>query len=221
MPPSTDSPISNRYASLDINLTHPIRTTQLALAYFLSTKSKNHTKPFPKAIIHISSVAGQLTPVAAPIYNVTKHGISAFVRSLAPLDKQLGVRVTAVAPGVIKTPLWTDNPDKLRLITKEDQWVTPEFVAEVMASLVEQPVVEVDAGGMESAQPTRTGDARERTRKVPVEGGMILEVAKSKVRVVEQFNDPGPSGEGNTVGNRSIADDEIFEALGSGKWGVV
>ena len=55
---------------------------------------------------------------------------------------------------------------------------------------------------------------------MPVEGGMILEVAKAKVRVVEQFNDPGPSGEGNTIGNLDIADDEIFEALGSGKWGV-
>ena len=61
------------------------------------------------------------------------------------------MRVTAVAPGVIKTPLWTENPDKLRLVAKEDQWVTPEFVAEVMRSLIEQEIVEVDAGGMGSA----------------------------------------------------------------------
>lgn len=48
---------------------------------------------------------------------------------------------------------------------------------------------------------------------------MILEVAKGKVRVVEQFNDPGPSGEGNTVGNIGVAFEEIFERLERGGWG--
>lgn len=142
------------------------------------------------------------------------------MRSLAPLDKRLGVRVTAVAPGVIKTPLWTEHPEKLQLIAKEDEWVTPEFVAEVMASLVEQEVVEVDAGSMGSASGLSTGGAKEGTKKVAVEGGMILEVAKGKTRLVEQFNDPGPSGEGNTAGNMNIAEEEIFGRLGSGKWGV-
>ena len=142
------------------------------------------------------------------------------MRSLAPLDKRLGVRVTAVAPGVIKTPLWTEHPEKLKLISKGDEWVTPEFVAEVMTSLVEHEVVEVDAGGMGTASRLSTGDSREGTKKVVVEGGMILEVAKGKIRVVEQFNDPGPSGEGNTVGNMSVAEEEIFGRLGSGGWGV-
>ena len=142
------------------------------------------------------------------------------MRSLAPLDKRLGVRVTAVAPGVIKTPLWTEHPEKLKLIAKEDKWVTPEFVAEVMTLLVEQEVVEVDVGGMGIASGLSTGDAREGTKKVAVEGGMILEVAKGKVRLVEQFNDPGPSGEGNTAGNMSVADEEIFRRLGSGEWAV-
>ena len=130
------------------------------------------------------------------------------------------MRVTAVAPGVVKTPLWTEHPEKLKLIAKEDEWVTPEFVAEVMTLLVEQEVVEVDAGGMGIASGLSTGDAREGTKKVAVKGGMILEVAKGKVRLVEQFNDPGPSGEGNTAGNMSVAEEEIFRRLGSGEWAV-
>ena len=220
---SSDDPTGNHYAHLDINLTHPIRTTQLALAHFLSTsqRTSKYTSSVPKekkAIIHISSIAGQLSPFPAPIYNATKHGINGFVRSLAPLDKRLGVRVTAVAPGVIKTPLWTDNPEKMKLLTKDDAWVTPEFVAEVMTSLVEQDSVDVEAGAG-TTSGLSSGDSRERTRMVRVEGGTILEVAKGRVRVVEQFNDPGPSGEGNSVGNMALAEEEIFERLGRGGWG--
>ncbi|KAL9077444.1 MAG: hypothetical protein Q9161_000289 [Pseudevernia consocians] len=215
--PSKDSPTSDRYAILDINLTHPIRTTQLAISHFLSSNDK---KSSPKSIVHISSIAGQVTPLAAPIYNATKHGISGFVRSLAPLDPRLGIRVTGVAPGVIKTPLWTEAPEKLRLITSDDAWVTPEFVADVMVSLVENKTVRVSAGLGATGSRLSSGDAREGTKEVVVEGGMILEVAKGRVRVVEQFNDVGPSGEGNTVGNMRVAEEEVFERLGGGGWGV-
>lgn len=91
-----------------------------------------------------------------------------------------------------------------------------------MVSLVEDKTVCVSAGGLGGAAGSRlsSGDARERTKEVDVVGGMILEVAKGRVRVVEQFNDVGPSGEGNTVGNMGIAEEEVFEWLGSGGWGV-
>ncbi len=90
-----------------------------------------------------------------------------------------------------------------------------------MVSLVEKETVHVAAGlGGTSGSRLSSGDAREGTKEVAVEGGMILEVAKGRVRVVEQFNDVGPSGEGNTVGNIGIAEEEIFERLGGGGWGV-
>ncbi|KAF6225688.1 hypothetical protein HO133_009688 [Letharia lupina] len=223
-PPSEDDPTSNRYAILDINLTHPIRTTQLAISHFLSSSSSssssNKEKSSPKSIVHISSIAGQVTPLPGPIYNATKHGINGFVRSLAPLDSRLGIRVTGVAPGVIKTPLWTEAPEKLKLIADDDAWVTPEFVADVMVSLVENQTVRVSAGLGATGSRLSSGDAREGTKEVAVEGGMILEVAKGRVRVVEQFNDVGPSGEGNTVGNMRVAEEEILERLAGGGWGV-
>lgn len=79
-----------------------------------------------------------------------------------------------------------------------------------------EEVVIVGTGGSVSS----SGDAREEKRRVKIEGGMILEVAKGKVRAVEQFNDPGPSGEGNKAGNMGLAHREIFGRLGSGEWGV-
>ena len=187
---------------LDISLTHPIRTTQLALSHFLKT-SQNPKSTHPKSIIHISSISGQRATLATPIYNAAKAGINGFVRSLGSLDKRLGLRIMAVAPGIIKTPLWT--PDKLKLMSKEDEWVTPEFTADVMTSLVEQDTIEALT--------------KEGIQRVPVEGGLILEVGKQKIRVVEQFNDPGPSGAGNTVGNLKERDEEVFEMLQSGRWG--
>ncbi|KAL8738702.1 MAG: hypothetical protein Q9181_000524 [Wetmoreana brouardii] len=259
-PSSRDPPTSSRYAALDINLTHPIRTTQLAIAHFLARRSSspsspplppssqstsppstsatqialsNPTHPFRPLshIIHISSIAGQLTPLLAPLYNASKHAISGFVRTLAPLDAHHGIRVTAVAPGVIDTPLWRENPEKLRLVDQSeggDEWVSAEEVAEVMGALVDgREEVEVVSSSVATADGVggggtglSSGDSREGRRRIRVEGGLILEVSKGRVRKVEQFMDEGPRGSGNTVGNMGIADQEILEMLGSGKWGT-
>ncbi|KAL8958037.1 MAG: hypothetical protein Q9193_004832, partial [Seirophora villosa] len=102
-PLSRDLPDSSRYASLDINLLHPIRTTQLAIAHFLSSReppSSLAASHVPTCnIIHISSIAAQTSPLLAPLYNASKHGLSGFVRTLAPLDNPTHrIRVTAVAP---------------------------------------------------------------------------------------------------------------------------
>ena len=115
-----------------------------------------------------------------PLYCATKHAISGFVRSLAPLssDPNINVRVTAVAPGVIKTPLWTDNPEKMRLIGDNDEWVTSEFVAEAMTSMVEQDEIKVAASNPGSTMGGASGDPRGGTTKVKMKGGMVLEVAK-------------------------------------------
>ncbi|KAL8711402.1 MAG: hypothetical protein Q9225_007124, partial [Loekoesia sp. 1 TL-2023] len=144
------------------------------------------------------------------------HGLSGFVRTLAPLDNpRHAIRVTAVAPGVIDTPLWRDNPEKLRLVDDDaDEWVSAEEVAEVMGSLVDgREEVDVVSG------TAGRSDGREGTRRIRVEGGLILEVSKSRVRKVEQFNDEGPKGAGNTVSRMSVVDKEILEMLSSGNWG--
>ncbi|KAL8676652.1 MAG: hypothetical protein Q9186_006851 [Xanthomendoza sp. 1 TL-2023] len=222
-PSSRDPGDSSRYALLDINLTHPIRTTQLAIAHFLSRRRSStpptSSNPPPHKpvshIIHISSIAGQSTPLLAPLYNASKHGISGFVRTLAPLDPHHNIRVTAVAPGVIDTPLWRENPEKLRLLDDReggDEWVSAEEVAEVMGILV----ADEEAGEVEVMAAPGDGEGK---RRIKVEGGLVLEVSKGRVRKVEQFGDEGPKGAGNTVGKMGIADEEILEMLGEPGWG--
>ncbi|KAJ5191623.1 uncharacterized protein N7498_010608 [Penicillium cinerascens] len=202
--PSQDSPDGGRYALVDINITHPIRVTQLAIAHFLRHKENGR----PKHIIHISSIAGQNAAFSAPIYVATKHAINGLVRSLAKLET-LDIRVTAVAPGVIKTPLWTDHPEKLKMVDDSvDVWVTPEEVATVMLALVQQQQVS-----------ETIGDRSGRGPQFPVSGGTILEVSKT-VRAVGQFNDPGPGDRpGNTAADHAAVESESFRLLAAEGWG--
>jgi NAD(P)-dependent dehydrogenase (short-subunit alcohol dehydrogenase family) len=44
-----------------------------------------------------------------------------------------GIRVNGVAPGLIRTPLWTDHPEIMTLVDfSKDEWATAEEVAEGM-----------------------------------------------------------------------------------------
>lgn len=74
-----EGPQAGHYALLDINLTHPIRATQLAISHWLhplSSSSSGEAAPpppevspaNPKRIVHIGSVAGQMANLNAPLY---------------------------------------------------------------------------------------------------------------------------------------------------------
>ncbi|KAF7716395.1 Uncharacterized protein PECH_005315 [Penicillium ucsense] len=202
--PSGDARDGGRYALVDINITHPIRTSQLAIAHFLKYRKRDQ----PKHLIHISSIAGQVSAMAAPMYVASKHAISGFVRSLGKLER-LGIRVTAVAPGVIKTPLWTEHPEKMQMINEgADEWVTPEEVAEAMLALIQQDSVS-----------EIIGDRSGKGRQYQITGGIILEVSKT-VREVAAVNDPGPGGRpGNRVSHQSAVEEESFQLLLEEGWG--
>ena len=186
------------YATLDINITHPIRTTQLAISRWLNpipnSKSGKASTTNPKRVVHISSIAGQTPGFSVPLYIASKHAISGFIRSMADLENTLGIRVNGVAPGVIKTPLWTEHPEKLKWVDQEnDAWVEPEEVAEGMLRCLEDETVG---------------------------GGYVMEILKGRSRNVEWRNDPGPEGPGATASHRGDANAEIFGLLGNNGWGV-
>lgn len=185
------------YALLDINLTHPIRCTQLAISRWLNplenSKVGKVSAANPKRVVHISSIAGQVPGFTTPLYIASKHAISGFIRSLAQLDA-LGIRVNGVAPGVIKTPLWLEHPEKMKMLDEDvDEWVEPEEVAHAMLRCCEDD---------------------------EITGGYVMEVSKGRTRRVDWKNDPGPSGPGNTVANTATTTAEIFQWLSQPLWGV-
>lgn len=83
------------YAVLDVNLTHPIRLSQLAIGHWTRNGQKG-------CIVHVGSIAGYTSAINTPLYFASKHGLHGFVRSLAGLRDELGIRVGCVAPGSVK-----------------------------------------------------------------------------------------------------------------------
>jgi len=57
------------------------------------------------AIVVTASLAGLVAAPQDPLYTLTKHAVVGFVRSLAPQLAQRDVRINAVAPGFVDTPL--------------------------------------------------------------------------------------------------------------------
>ncbi|HTW10896.1 MAG TPA: SDR family NAD(P)-dependent oxidoreductase [Acidimicrobiales bacterium] len=57
------------------------------------------------AIVVTASLAGLAELPSDPIYALTKHALIGFVRSVAPQLEERGIRISAVAPGIVETPL--------------------------------------------------------------------------------------------------------------------
>jgi NAD(P)-dependent dehydrogenase (short-subunit alcohol dehydrogenase family) len=62
------------------------------------------------AIVATASLAGLVPSPQDPIYTLTKHAVIGFVRSVAPQLEQRGIRINAVAPGFVETPLIDSTP---------------------------------------------------------------------------------------------------------------
>jgi NAD(P)-dependent dehydrogenase (short-subunit alcohol dehydrogenase family) len=65
------------------------------------------------AIVNTASMAALFPLTADPIYSATKAGVAMFTRACAPLAEE-GIRVNAVLPGLVDTPLLPKSGDGQR-----------------------------------------------------------------------------------------------------------
>ncbi|KAF4556989.1 Short chain dehydrogenase-like protein 54 [Elsinoe fawcettii] len=178
-----DSESESRYKVLDINLTHPIKLSRLAIASFIKAKKSG-------TIVHLSSIAGQRSSIVTPLYTASKHALNSFVRGMAPLEQLFDIRVLAVAPGTVGTPLFKDHPEAAKFLDMEKDFLLPvDEVARAMMALVEE---------------------RERYK-----GGTVLEVCdvQGRWREVELLNDPGPRGPASLTSRKADAVEELVRML--------
>ena len=80
---------------INVNLKGVYNCTRNALKYMIPEKKG--------AIVNVSSMWGEVGASCEVIYSATKGGVNAFTRALAKELAPSGIRVNAVAPGVIET----------------------------------------------------------------------------------------------------------------------
>ncbi|KAJ5664776.1 uncharacterized protein N7477_007224 [Penicillium maclennaniae] len=153
---------SASYKVFDVNVNHPIKMTRIAIRRLRRAQK-------PGVVIPISSIVAQIPSAVNPLYSVSKAALSQFVRCMAPLDGLAGIRVVAVAPGVVDTPLFRDSPKAQAHIDLENDFtLPPDEIVKAMMSLVTT-----------STYPS----------------GTVLEVGDiGGWREVGLLNDPGPQG---------------------------
>ena len=111
------------------------------------------------SIVLFSSIRSQVVEPGQGVYAATKAGIVQLVRTLAVELGSHGVRVNAVAPGVVETPLTrpiTENPEWYQAYATKNalgRWATAEemagptvFLLSDAASYVTGSLLFVDGG---------------------------------------------------------------------------
>lgn len=118
------------YAQVSINVSHPIKLTRMAFRKSLGAGKR-------ATICIIASIAGLGGNLAVPLYCATKHAIVGFVKSLKDAEPLTGVKVTALCPGIVDTPLFTSSKRE-QFSLPHQPVLTPDVVAQHMVDLLQK-----------------------------------------------------------------------------------
>ncbi|KAL2815738.1 NAD(P)-binding protein [Aspergillus granulosus] len=179
-----DSINESRYNIFDVNIMHPIKMTRIAVRRMRLAEKK------AGVILHLSSITAQKPSVTNPLYSVSKQAISQFVRCMAPLERLSGIRVVAVAPGVVDTPLFRDSASAREHIDLENDFILPpeEIVKAMMALVVESKyssgtVLEVaDIGGWREVKLLNDGGPQGRAASARAKAAEAIRIVEEALR---------------------------------------
>ena len=140
---------------------HNVVSVNLSGTFFMAQAVARQLRELgqPGAIVNVSSTSGLLASENRAAYVASKHGVVGLTRQLALDLGPVGIRVNAVAPGVVRTPMtaaYFDDPDMVERLARAyplGRAAEAEEVAEVIlflasdrARYVTGAVVPVDGG---------------------------------------------------------------------------
>ncbi|MBS0950186.1 3-oxoacyl-ACP reductase [Weissella minor] len=137
---------------MQVNLYAPI---QITMALLPSLLEKEHGQ-----ILYMASIAGLIAGGGGAAYTTSKHALVGWMRQLALDYAGQGLRVNAIAPGAIETPMNAADfagdgamAKSVAATTPTQRWAQPEEVANLslyltspQASYIQGQVVPIDGG---------------------------------------------------------------------------
>ncbi|KAJ5206811.1 Short-chain dehydrogenase/reductase SDR [Penicillium cf. griseofulvum] len=154
---------------VDINVNGALFTSYLAMHYF--RRSPEVTKGHRNLIL-TSSIGGLYPSMLTPVYSSTKHALIGFTRSVGERLWEEGVRVNALCPGVVETPLFA--VEAFVSIFPREIFIPMDVVTGVVSQLLSGADM-VDAKGM-----CVTGDEMH-SRAIHISGETFFFIEKPEI----------------------------------------
>jgi ribitol 2-dehydrogenase len=115
-----------------VNVDGVLRSVHAVLPHMMAQKSGD--------ILVTSSISGFIDIHWEPVYSASKHAIQGFVHTLRRQVAKDGIRVMAVAPGMVANELWGFyDRAKIDQIVAERGAIRSEDVAEAVVFMLSQP----------------------------------------------------------------------------------
>lgn len=117
---------------LDVNVNGVLRCARAVLPHLTAQGSGD--------ILITSSISGCVDIPWEPIYSASKHAIQGFAHTLRRQAAPSGVRVGALAPGMVANELWgMTTPEEIERRVAERASLRSEDVAEAVVFMLSQP----------------------------------------------------------------------------------